>query len=243
MSLKWTVQLSFVLSTLLLPLMLFMITRRSAQLKRYRFYLLANVVWCYLLHAMLAFTNFTFLFPSFCFVVEPVISLPFNSIFPLFLCGEFCLINFALSIVSSLLYRWSQTFSNGIERFFNESKAIFVVYLLVHLFIYATFFGPEIVAFEGEQSVRLQFVQENPELAEWSKEGAFTCFPTSPSAHNFVLFVICLLIFFSWLGPASYAVFYRQLRSMRLKVAVPTTYGMQRMLFVALGLQAGAIES
>ncbi|KAI6238386.1 hypothetical protein M3Y99_00689300 [Aphelenchoides fujianensis] len=45
-------------------------------MKRYRFYLLGNVVWCYLLHSLLAFTDVTFLFPSFCVVAEPLLPMP-----------------------------------------------------------------------------------------------------------------------------------------------------------------------
>ncbi|KAI6224542.1 hypothetical protein M3Y99_01385200 [Aphelenchoides fujianensis] len=207
-------------------------------MKRYRFYLLGNVVWCYLIHLLLAFTGFTCFFPSFCCIVEPVVPIPFNAIFPLFLCGEFCVINFALSIVWSLLYRWSQTFTNGIERLFNESTAILVCYLFVHLFMYTTVLGPEIIAFKGEQAVQLQFVQENPELSEWAERGGFFCLPTTPAAHNFVLYVICVYVAFFMGGNACYVVFYRQMRSARRKVAVATTYEMQRVLFVALSFQA-----
>ncbi|KAI6224543.1 hypothetical protein M3Y99_01385300 [Aphelenchoides fujianensis] len=207
-------------------------------MKRYRFYLLANVVWSYLMHLLLAFTNFTFLFPSFCLVIEPVVAFPFASVLPLFLLTEFCVLNFALSVVLSVLYRRSQTFTGRLARFFDESRWIYVAYALVHFFLYATSFAPELLAFEGEKASRLQFVRENPELRGWAERGAFLCFPTTKAAHDFILYAICLLVLcFCW-SVVAIVVLYRKVRSARRKVAVATTYELQRMLFVALSFQA-----
>ncbi|KAI6230139.1 hypothetical protein M3Y99_01091000 [Aphelenchoides fujianensis] len=207
-------------------------------MKRYRFYLLANVVWCYLTHLLLAFTNFTFLFPSFCVLIEPVVPLPFAFVLPLFLLTEFCVLNFALSVVLSVLYRRSQTFTGKLARCFDESRWIYAAYALVHVFLYATSFGPELLAFEGEKASRLQFVRENPELRHWAERGAFLCFPTTKAAHDFILYAICLLVLcFCW-SVVAFVVLYRKVRNARRKVAVATTYELQRMLFVALSFQA-----
>ncbi|KAI6230137.1 hypothetical protein M3Y99_01090700 [Aphelenchoides fujianensis] len=107
----------------------------------------------------------------------------------------------------------------------------------MHLFMHTTVLGPGIVAFKGEEAVRQQFARENAELTEWSKEGAFICFPTTHAAHSFVLYVICVLVVFFFLGNICFLISYRQVQNARLKIAVPTTYEMQRMLFVVLSLQ------
>ncbi|KAI6238384.1 hypothetical protein M3Y99_00689000 [Aphelenchoides fujianensis] len=128
-------------------------------------------------------------------------------------------------------------FTGGWEWFFHRSKWIYVVYWLVHLFLYATSFVPEIVFLPDDRAMRLQFVQENPELAAQVESRLFACFPSTTASHNFILYAICILVFLLCAAVACDLTFYRQIRQAEQKTVARSTYKMQRMLFVALNSQ------
>ncbi|KAI6185090.1 hypothetical protein M3Y97_00667500 [Aphelenchoides bicaudatus] len=65
---------SFTFSTIILPFIIYLIINKSHQMKKYRYYMLNNVVCCYTFHVVLFFARPIALFPSFCIVMNPLIT-------------------------------------------------------------------------------------------------------------------------------------------------------------------------
>ncbi|KAI6230138.1 hypothetical protein M3Y99_01090900 [Aphelenchoides fujianensis] len=128
-------------------------------------------------------------------------------------------------------------FTGWWEWFFHRSKWIYAVYLFVHLFFYATFFVPELVSLPDDRAMRLQFVRENPELADHVERGLFACFPSTKASHDFIFYAICILVLLFCAAVACDLTFYWQIREAGRKNAGRRSYEMQRMLFVALNSQ------
>ncbi|KAI6224544.1 hypothetical protein M3Y99_01385400 [Aphelenchoides fujianensis] len=128
-------------------------------------------------------------------------------------------------------------FTGWWEWFFHRSKWVYAVYVLVHLFFYATFFVPELVSLPDDRAMRLQFVQENPELADHVGRRLFACFPSTKASHDFIFYAICILVLLFCAAVACDLTFYCQIRQAEQKTVARSTYEMQRMLFVALNSQ------
>lgn len=77
-------------------------------MKKYRYYMLNNVIWCYLYHFGVFVTRPVLLFPSFCVIVEPIIPIHEELVGPGFYALMVAIINMDFSVVLSLFYRYSQ---------------------------------------------------------------------------------------------------------------------------------------
>lgn len=100
--------INFVISTILFPVIFYLILTNSKQMSKYKFYLLNNILWCQGFEIILFIGRPTLLFPSFCVLADPLFPIS-NQILPyLFYLGVFFIVNQAFSIVLSLFYRHSQ---------------------------------------------------------------------------------------------------------------------------------------
>lgn len=102
------IDVTFVLSSALFPVMLWLIFRQSRTLGKYRWYMLANVTLCYQFDFVLTLIKPVFLGPSFGWYLQGF--LPANGLASMLLVGALVvfLVGMDLSVVASLFYRWSQ---------------------------------------------------------------------------------------------------------------------------------------
>jgi hypothetical protein len=98
----------FVLTTFLVIVVIYLIFNKSGPIKKYRYFMLNNIVSCYIFSIAEFVARPIFLFPSFCIIFEPIIPLSTEFvIFGLYLFG-IIIINMDLSAVFSVIYRYSQ---------------------------------------------------------------------------------------------------------------------------------------
>lgn len=98
----------FILTTCLVIIVIYLIINKSGPIKKYRYYMLQNVICCFIFLCAEFITNPVFLFPSFCMVFEPIIPLP--AIFNIggIYVFTILIINMNVSVGFSLFYRYSQ---------------------------------------------------------------------------------------------------------------------------------------
>lgn len=102
------IDVSFVHSSLLFPVMLWLIFRHSQKMGKYRWYMLVNVLLCYISDLLLTLVKPVFLGPLIGWYLQGFV--PANaSISSLLVFVLLCVLNaMEFSIVSSLLYRFAQ---------------------------------------------------------------------------------------------------------------------------------------
>jgi hypothetical protein len=102
------IDVTFVLSSALFPLMLWLIFRQSRTLGKYRWYMLVNVTLCYQFDFVLTLIKPVYLGPLFGWYLQGF--LPVNGLSSMLLVGAWVvlLVGMDLSVVASLFYRWSQ---------------------------------------------------------------------------------------------------------------------------------------
>ncbi|KAI6206394.1 hypothetical protein M3Y94_00905600 [Aphelenchoides besseyi] len=231
------VGVTFCISSLLFPVILYLILRKSRQMKLYRF-LFEGCSWCYIYHTCTFGARPTFLFPSFCLILDPILPLPRELLVLGVFFVVFVVINLDLSVVESLFYRYSQAFPGWLDVFFNESRWIYGIYFAVHTFIYASIFIPLTLGYvRDERETRRQFVVENPDLANSVDSTVILCFANSEISRRLVLWIAILLMSFFCLGTTLYFVLYFRMKQTRRQSTISSTYKMQLMLFRAISAQ------
>ncbi|KAI6180601.1 hypothetical protein M3Y98_00738200 [Aphelenchoides besseyi] len=235
------VGLTFCISSLLFPVVLYLILKKSRQMKLYRYYLINNVrgsSWCYIYHTCTFGARPTFLFPSFCLILDPVLPLPREFlVFGVFFV-VFVVINLDLSVVESLFYRYSQAFPGWLDVFFNESRWLYGIYFAVHTSIYASIFIPLILGYvRDERETRSQFAAENPDLVNLVDSMIVVCFVNSDISRRLILWITVLMMSFFCLGTTLYFVLYFRMKQTRRQSTISSTYKLQLMLFRAISAQ------
>ncbi|KAI6180575.1 hypothetical protein M3Y98_00735200 [Aphelenchoides besseyi] len=209
------VGLTFCISSLLFPVVLYLILKKSRQMKLYRYYLINNVRGS-----------------------NPVLPLPREFlVFGVFFV-VFVVINLDLSVVESLFYRYSQAFPGWLDVFFNESRWLYGIYFAVHTSIYASIFIPLILGYvRDERETRSQFAAENPDLVNLVDSMIVVCFVNSDISRRLILWITVLMMSFFCLGTTLYFVLYFRMKQTRRQSTISSTYKLQLMLFRAISAQ------
>ncbi|KAI6212359.1 hypothetical protein M3Y94_00012200 [Aphelenchoides besseyi] len=185
--LNYVHKLNFLLSTILLPIVLFMIVLRSSTLGKYRYYLLNTTIWNYVLTAVIFGIDLTFLFPSLCILGSPILELNHNQYTVAVCFAIFCAIGLMLSICCSLLYRYSQASYGPFEQLLNKTPWTETFYVVVYLLFQTVSLGSIFMQkTPGGEQTRNQFMIENPKLIAYSIDKPVICFANTEKTRRFV---------------------------------------------------------
>ncbi|KAI6225523.1 hypothetical protein M3Y99_01334500 [Aphelenchoides fujianensis] len=227
------------MSTALLPLMVFLIVKKSDMMERYRWYLLNTIVFCYAYHFILCANQITAFYPSYCFMFDPIVPISRDGSIFSFYVAFFAIINLDLSIVWSLFYRFSQAFPGPFGDFFERGRVIYFIYFVVHVFCYLTVLIPTYLGqVRGEEATRRQFLAENPDLFALA-DAPLLCFANSENSRRFQLFLAILFSVFFVIGIGMMGVLIRRTHRTKRESVVKSTYRLQMMLVRALSFQMG----
>ncbi|KAI6211350.1 hypothetical protein M3Y96_00424900 [Aphelenchoides besseyi] len=227
------VVVSFVSSSLLLPLMIYMVVVKSQQMRKYRWYLLNTIVWCYVFDFIIFLTHPIPVFPTTCVLFVPIVEMSQNLTVFAFYVGMFSLINLDLSILWTLLFRFTQVFPNKLNHYFENSKSIYLLYLFVHLFVYVTMFLT--IAFGQEwnwNQTRSNFLSQNPVLIAYVNQ-PMVCFKNEDHFRFYHFCMSIMLIFFFFVGNALHGLLLHVLYKTRRNSVIQSTFRLQMMLFRA----------
>ncbi|KAI6185913.1 hypothetical protein M3Y98_00075800 [Aphelenchoides besseyi] len=229
--------ISFMSSSALFLVMLHLIFNKSRQLHKYRWYLFNTVIWGYVYHLLVFINHADILFPSPCIMFNSFLSIGQNSAVFVFYVAFFAIINLNLSIVWSLLYRFSQVFPGWLSDFFDRSKTIYFVYAFVHLFIYATVLLPMLIGQKWDwRETRLQFLTENPDLLD-RIDRPMICFTNNKNLRSFQLYILIIVVFVVIFGKILHGILIHLLRKTKRRSTITSTYKFQLMLLNSINCQ------
>jgi hypothetical protein len=100
--------LSFVLTTIIMPLIVYLIVTKSKRMKTYRYYLINSVIWAYSFQLLIFIARPVVLLPSFCILFYPIVSIARSIIQSMLCCTVVIAVNMDMAVLWSLLYRYSQ---------------------------------------------------------------------------------------------------------------------------------------
>ncbi|KAI6234796.1 hypothetical protein M3Y99_00769900 [Aphelenchoides fujianensis] len=236
--LKLVIDVSFVLTNLLLPVILFLVLRKSRQMKVYRHYILAQVIFDYIYHIFAFIAKPLPLFPSYCLLIDLAVPLPRSVVIFCFYLTVLALTTLDLCVVGSLLYRWSQAFPGRINQFIDNGKRMMFIYGVALAYAYVGLtLSLQIGLIADEQESHEQFLRENPDLSAMIGRVTIVCLINNRYSRWDALFVACGLVAFGWMGLTLWSALYVQMRRTRRESAVESTYRMQFILFRALSVQ------
>lgn len=105
---KVVLNASFTVSTLLLPLMVYLILMKSKRLGKYKWYMLNNITWCYAYDLQITLMKPSFLMPFIGGYSQAPFPVDWRLAWSMIELGVFLRVNMDLSVVLSLLYRYAQ---------------------------------------------------------------------------------------------------------------------------------------
>ncbi|KAI6217095.1 hypothetical protein M3Y95_01240600 [Aphelenchoides besseyi] len=230
--LKFFQYFNFILSTLLLPIIIFMFSARSFKLGKYRYYLLNTNIWHYVVSALIFFINPILFLPSMCVSANPMLPLQHNQFSAIAYLTLFALINLELSTCCSLLYRCSKAFHGLISSLFDRTPWTETCYVVVFLFFQILILGSIFMQqTSGEEQTRIQFAIENPDLIDHFKDKPLMCFANTELSRLIMLYISFILLFFYLAGNVLWARLLYALYSNKNHVR---SHNMQVMLFKVL---------
>ncbi|KAI6212852.1 hypothetical protein M3Y94_00078100 [Aphelenchoides besseyi] len=229
--------ISFISSSVLFPLMIFFIFKRSKQMKKYRFYLLNTIIWCYIYHLIVFINHANILFPSPCIMFHSILGLSQTATVVMFYLAFFAIVNLDLSIVWSLFYRFSQAYPGRLDRFFEKSKSIYLVYAIVHFFVYVTVLSPMMIGQRWDwNETRVQFLKGNPDLAAYV-DSPMICFQNEENFRRFELYLAIMFLVFFFIGNILHGLLIHLSQNARRNSLVSSTYRLHMMLLKAFSVQ------
>ncbi|CAD5218188.1 unnamed protein product [Bursaphelenchus okinawaensis] len=222
-----------VVELMLMPLMVYLTCFRSNQMKRYRFYILNNVIWCFIFDIGLFILRPTFMFPTGCFVMRPLISMSNSTARGVAFCLLVVCINVEMGVVWSLFYRYSQAFPGWFGDFFEHGYTCYIVIGCIHFSFYVCcltpFFLIDMIDDIGPSN---NLLQQLPELKDQIGNINYVCVPIIPvSIYGSLLGFLIMLAFFT-LGTGLYInLFVVMQLEKRKNVTIENTQRLQLMLF------------
>ncbi|KAI6219125.1 hypothetical protein M3Y95_01133800 [Aphelenchoides besseyi] len=228
--------ISFISSTVLFPIMIFLIVKKSKQMKKYRFYLLNTVIWCYIYHLIVFINHINPIFPSPCVMFHPILPLGQNAAVIMFYLAFFAIMNLDLSIVWSLFYRFSQAYPGWLCDFVDKTKYIYLVYACIYFFVYTTVLIPMMIAQRWDwNETQIQFLNSNPDLAAYVNS-PMICYKNVENFRLFELYVSIIFLVFFFVGNFLHGVLIHLTQKSRNSL-LTSTYRMHMMLLTAISVQ------
>ncbi|KAI6211242.1 hypothetical protein M3Y96_00413000 [Aphelenchoides besseyi] len=235
---KWVIDASFCITTPLFPLMIYLIVKRSSQMRKYRYYILANVIFDYIYHFFAFLAKPTPLFPSYCLIVDLLVPMPYFVILACFYFTVLSVTALEIAVVASLFYRWSQAMIGRISHFFDQGRTTLALYGGLYFY---TFCGISLSLSFGlisnKEEARQQFLTENPDLHKMVDNITVICLINSRYSRLSALSIAVGLSIFFVIGTSLYSSLYFQMQQTRRESSVESTYQMQRILFRALSVE------
>ncbi|KAI6186013.1 hypothetical protein M3Y98_00086900 [Aphelenchoides besseyi] len=168
----------------------------SAHCRNYRYYLFNSTIWNYMFTSLLLVVNPVFLFPSLCVVSNSLRLIDYNEFNLTFYLILFSMINLALSISCSLVYRFSQAFYGSLQRL-HDSKWSLGLHVLHHLFFHVVILGSLYSQqLSGLEQNRLQFAIENPDLVVRFEDNSVICYTNTERTRSTILYISFFLLLF-----------------------------------------------
>ncbi|KAI6199001.1 hypothetical protein M3Y96_00580300 [Aphelenchoides besseyi] len=229
--------LSFISSTALFPLMIFFVFKKSKQMKKYKFYLLNTTIWCYVYHLIVFINHANILFPSPCIMFHSILNLSQTSTVVMFYLAFFAIVNLDLSIVWSLFYRFSQAYPTRLDRLFEKSKSIYLVYAIVHCFVYVSVLSPMMIGQRWDwNETRIQFLKDNPDLLAYINS-PMICFQNEENFRRFELYLAIMFLVFFFIGNILHGLLIHLSQNAKRNSLVSSTYRLHIMLLKAFSVQ------
>ncbi|KAI6216380.1 hypothetical protein M3Y95_01280600 [Aphelenchoides besseyi] len=229
---------NFIFSTILLPVVVYMITVKSSTLGYYRWYLFNSTIWNYMFTLLLLVVDPIFLFPSLCIVSNSLSSIDYNKFNLAVYLILFSMINLALSISCSLVYRFSQAFYGSLQRL-HDSKWSLGIHLVHHLFFHVVILGSLYSQqLLGVEQNRLQFAVENPDLVLRFENNPVICYTNTERTRSTIFYISFFLLVFFTLCTALLIRFVFALRSKKRNFR---SYQLHLMLFKVLVIQLNIV--
>ncbi|KAH7716060.1 hypothetical protein AAVH_16519 [Aphelenchoides avenae] len=135
--------ISFVLTTILIPVPVYLIVKVKT-IGKYRWYMLNGLIWDYVYDATLTLMKPVMCFPFIGGYVSGPLPVIGNSSDFALSCA-FVFVALAMNLIGSaclsLVYRFAQVYPGRFHHFFEHSTCTYLLYVMVHLFFHASFIG------------------------------------------------------------------------------------------------------
>lgn len=133
----------FIITTVILALMIYLIWKQSSRLEEYKFYLLNNIIWSYALLTLFFASRPRFLFPRFLIYFDG----PLKNCGPVVVYGILCAfmitaVNMICGILMTLGFRYGQLLPFSISILMTQKKLFWPCVIGVHVFGYCSMVLP-----------------------------------------------------------------------------------------------------
>ncbi|KAH7716889.1 7TM GPCR protein [Aphelenchoides avenae] len=231
------IDVSFVLSSLMFPVMLWLILRHSRKMGKYRWYMLVNVLLCYASDFLLTLVKPVFLGSMIGWFLQGFVPAS-ASTSSLLVFVLMCVLNaMEFSIGSSLLYRFAQSYFGRIRDFFEGPKPL-VAYAVIVIGSVG-YLSPIVwVRFESDDAMRQYAANYSDFLIPFTRLNGFYAFERTVMAECFLYVVVNNLFICVILCAFLHLVFLLRLRSERfIRTQSKTNLRLQMMLFRTISFQ------
>ncbi|KAI6185633.1 hypothetical protein M3Y98_00044800 [Aphelenchoides besseyi] len=209
--------LSFISSTALFPLMIFFVFKKSKQMKKYKFYLLNTTIWCYVYHLIVFINHANILFLSPCIMFHSILNLSQTS-----------------TVVKLFAIR---AYPTRLDRLFEKSKSIYLVYAIVHCFVYVSVLSPMMIGQRWDwNETRIQFLKDNPDLLAYINS-PMICFQNEENFRRFELYLAIMFLVFFFIGNILHGLLIHLSQNAKRNSLVSSTYRLHIMLLKAFSVQ------
>ncbi|KAH7711057.1 Protein SRI-62 [Aphelenchoides avenae] len=234
----WIIDVSFALSTILAPMMIYLVLKESKDMGKYRWYLLNEVFWCYLYDVALTVWKPVFLGPLLAGYSQSSIRFSRLGSWLTFAAATIFTVNSGLALVMACFYRFAQAYPGAFREFF-EKKVVFI-YVVVHLVCYAYFLGPTPFAqMWNDDDVRAYLSAYPQQVAELASLNGLWIYRRTTLTELFCLSIAICYSLFVVTPIVCLSRLYLHAQVWRLMPQNKSTYRMQIMLLKALIIQVG----
>ncbi|KAH7708646.1 CRE-SRI-71 protein [Aphelenchoides avenae] len=231
------IDISFALSSLLFPVMLWLIFRHSRTLGKYRWYMLANVLFCYAFDVWLTLSKPVFLGPLLGWYLQGFVQANSFTSCVMFSVLVYLMNAMDFSIFCSLFYRWAQSYFGWFRDLF-EGNRLFASYAGAAL-VGAALCSPLFwMGFRSDDAMRQYAANYSEFLMPLTSLNGFYAIQRTAIVEYYLLGFVFNLSGSATLGSVLYIVFALRLRSRRfLKSQSKSNYRLQMMLFRTITFQ------
>ncbi|CAD5223080.1 unnamed protein product [Bursaphelenchus xylophilus] len=230
-----TLNVAMLLEVAIVPLLIHLVVHHSSHIQHYKYFLLNNIGWCFLLTTTLWASKIHFHFPAPCVHFEPVFSTDyFNSTVYLyvFIIG---VVNVLASMACTIIYRLSHAQNSRNARFFESRKHAYIAFAVFQLCSSLTFMGLlRAIQITDPVEAREELFLRLPYLAEMPYP--FICVRSGFIAILISFGAAVMLVVIAVIGTVMLAVLYYKLKANRAALTERTAR-LQFMLFYALTIQ------
>ncbi|CAD5225248.1 unnamed protein product [Bursaphelenchus xylophilus] len=227
-----------IIESICAPMIVYLALFHSKKMRRYRFFIINNVVWSCLFNWAVWFAKPAFMFPAACVVFEnrllhrvPVAKIAGSLMVILF-------VNVELAVVWVLFYRYFMAYPGKASDFVEKGKGFIISIVITQFVAYVLFFIPfyiHPIRSSPDQSIeKIRLLDQLPHFEEIEPEVGYICAPNLLLVSRYCLFAAVMLIICFLVGMAMFSIM-----GHRVMVVLPrmnmmkSTQQMHAMLFKA----------